>query len=77
MPLSDDDFSVLRNLSGLRVQTIRNVHLTDRGMEHLGGLRNLSKLTLGEVTVRNAGLGHLRGRATWPRSVSRESHSTS
>ena len=47
LPLSDDDFSVLRNLIGLRVLTIQHVNLTDQGMEHLGGLRDLSKLTLG------------------------------
>ncbi|MBC8001512.1 MAG: serine hydrolase, partial [Opitutaceae bacterium] len=54
--VTDGDLRLLSNLAELRTLNLHRTGISDAGIEHLGGLKHLTTLTLGDTRITNAGL---------------------
>jgi internalin A len=58
--VTDDDLAILRNLPRLEILTLSRTAVSDSGLKHLGGLKNLKQLHLPARTT-DEGLANLVG----------------
>lgn len=58
--VTDDDITILHELSALEKLFFGHVPITDKGLVHIGSLTNLKSLQLTATLITDAGLVHLR-----------------
>jgi hypothetical protein len=63
LPLTDAGLKYVSSFSGLETLSLENTRVTDAGLRHLRGLRNLQRLYLGaNSSVSDAGAADLQAR---------------